>query len=297
MPLVSVIMPSYNHAKYLPEAIESVLGQTFSDFELIIIDDGSIDGSPQIIEDYKKKDARIIFILHTKNQGISNTFNELIDIANGKFLAPIASDDIWVKDKLKKQVEKMEQDENLIIWTEGEIIDSKGVSTNKKFTHKYNVVKKNGYIFEELLGGNFVFGSSMMYKKENLDNIKPEKNLKYLNDHKFFLDLAYKYHFYFIPESLTKYRVHGKNSIVSDMGGWYKDFFLIGRYITHQYGDKLTSKEANKKLFHLIATTPLYRAWKEDPWNKLNLIYGVILPIYAISILFINYFQQKINND
>jgi hypothetical protein len=80
------------------------------------------------------------------------------------------------------------------------------------------------------------------------------------------------------------------------MGGWYKDFLLIGRYITHEYGDKLTSKESNKKLFHLIFTTPMYRAFKEDPWNKLNLVYGIILPSYAISLLTINYFQQKINN-
>jgi glycosyltransferase involved in cell wall biosynthesis len=293
MPLVSVIMPSYNHAKYLPEAIESVFGQTFQDFELIIIDDGSEDGSQQIIEDYQDKDDRIRTVMHTENKGISETFNELIEISEGKFLTPIASDDIWVENKLEKQLEIMGKDENLIIWTEGEIIDSKSVSTNNKFTEKYNVVKKNGCIFEELLGGNFVFGSSMMYKKENLDGIRPDSNLKYLNDHKFFLDLAYKYQFYFIPEPLTKYRVHGKNSIVSDMGGWYKDFMSIGRCITHEYGDRLTSKESNKKLFHLISTTPLYRAYKEDPWNKLNLIYGIILPIYALSILSINYFQQK----
>lgn len=295
MPLVSVIMPSYNHAKYIPEAIESVLGQTFPDFELIIIDDGSQDGSQQIIEDYKKKDERIRTVLHTENKGISETFNELIDIAKGKFLSPIASDDIWVRDKLEKQVKIMETDENLIIWTEGEIIDSKSVSTNNKFTQKYNVVKKNGCIFEELLGGNFVFGSSMMYKKEGLNDIRIDKKLKYLNDHKFFLDLAYKYQFYFISEPLTKYRVHGKNSIVSDMEGWYKDFILIGKCITSEYGDKLTSKESNMKLFHLVSTTPLYRAFKEDPWNKLNLIYGIVLPVYAISILFINYFQQKIS--
>jgi glycosyltransferase involved in cell wall biosynthesis len=287
-------MPSYNHAKYLSEAIESVLGQTYPDFELIIIDDGSRDGSQQIIEDYGKMDDRIRIILHNQNQGISNTFNELIEIAKGKFLSPIASDDVWVEDKLEKQLKIMEKDENLVIWTEGAIIDSESVSTNNKFTNKYNVLKKDGCIFEELLGGNFVFGSSMMYKKENLNGIKPDENLKYLNDHKFFLDLAYKYKFFFIPEPLTKYRVHGKNSIVSDMGGWYKDFLLIGRYIAHQYGDKLNSRETNRKLFHLIVTTPLYRGWKEDPLNKLNLIYGVILPIYTISILFINYFNKMI---
>jgi len=297
MPLVSVIMPSYNHAKYLPNAIESVLGQSFTDFELIIIDDGSVDRSQQIIEDYEKKDSRIQSSFHTKNKGITKTFNELIDVSNGKFISGIASDDLWVKDNLKKQLEVIKQDENLITWTEGEIINAKGISTGKNFTEMYKVSKKSGNIFEEILGGNFIFGSSWMCKSANLSGIRFDENLKYLNDHKFFLDLASKYQFYFIPEPLAKYRLHGKNTIFSDMEGWYKDFMVIGEYIIQNYGYRLNSKATRKKLFNLISTTPLYRGFKEDPWNKLNLIYGIILPSYALNLLTKNYFKQKINNN
>jgi glycosyltransferase involved in cell wall biosynthesis len=285
MPLVSVIMPSYNHAKFLPEAIESVLGQTFEDFELIIIDDGSEDGSQEIIKDYSKKDNRVRAIFHAENLGISRTFNELIEKAKGDFISCIASDDLWVKDKLEKQLKIMEQDENLVVWTEGEIIDVDGHSTGEKFTQLYDGTEKNGNIFDNLLSGNFIYGSSMMYKSENLKGIQIDENLKYLNDHKFFLDLAYRYNFHFIPEPISKYRVHGENTRFSDMEGWYKDYILLGKEITEEYGDKLASNENKKKLFHLVFTTPLHNAIKQDPWNRFNLIYSIILPVCAIYLL------------
>lgn len=286
MPLVSVLMPSYNYAKFLPEAIESVLGQTFRDFELIIIDDGSKDGSQQIIKNYGIKDERVRAKYHHQNEGISKTFNELIEMSKGKFLSPIASDDVWVEDKLKKQVEIMEKDDNLIIWSEGEIIDNESQPTGEKFTQMYEVIKKDGQLFDKLLSGNFIYGSSMMYKKENLKDIRIDENLKYLNDHKFFLDLAYRYDFHFITEPISKYRVHGKNTRFSDREGWYKDYLLLGKRITEDYGDKLSSNGNKKRVFHLIFTTPLHNAMKQDPWNKYNFIYCIILPFYCIYLLF-----------
>ena len=172
MPLVTVLMPSYNHERFVSQAIESVLEQTFEDFELIIIDDGSTDKSPQIIKNYLKKDDRIKAIFHPKNMGIPKTFNKLIDNAKGKFISYISSDDLWVKNKLKKQLEILKQDENLIIWTEGEIIDAENHPTGETFTQLYQSLEKNGNIFEELLSGNFILGSSMIFKKENLNGIR-----------------------------------------------------------------------------------------------------------------------------
>jgi len=289
VPYVSVLMTSYNHERFISEAIESVLGQTIQDFELIIIDNGSTDRSQQIIKNYSKKDDRIRAIFHDENMGIPKTYNELYENAKGKFVSGICSDDVWVKNKLEKQLEVMKQDENLIIWTEGEIIDSESQSTGKTFTQRYESFKKSGHLFDELLGGNFIFASSVMFKRENLKDIRYDENIKYLNDHKFFLDLAYRYKYHFIPEPLSKYRLHGKNTIFLDMGGWYKDYMLIGKSITHEYGDKLTSNQNQKKLFHLVFTTPIYNTLKQDPWNKLNIIYLIILPLYAINLLTKNY--------
>lgn len=288
--MVSVLMSCYNHDKFVGEAIESVLGQTFQDFEFIILDNGSTDGSTQIIADYEKKDDRIRAIFHENNLGIPRALNELIDSAKGKFLARIDSDDVWVEEKLEKQLEVMEQDENLVVWTEADLIDGESRSTGGKFTEMYESSEKNGNLFDDLLAGNFLFCSSMMYKRENLDGIRYNEHIRNLNDHKFNLDLSYRYDYYFVPEILSKYRLHGGNTIFSDMEGWYKDYMAIGKYIAEEYPDKLNSNENKKKLFHLIFTIPFNGAIKQDTWNRLNLIYGIKLPLYAINILIRSYF-------
>ena len=87
MPLVSVIIPSHNHEKFVSEAIESVLGQDFDDLELIIVDDASTDASKQIIQKYEEEDARVRVILHETNCGISKTMNDGIESARGTFKA------------------------------------------------------------------------------------------------------------------------------------------------------------------------------------------------------------------
>jgi teichuronic acid biosynthesis glycosyltransferase TuaG len=104
MPVVSVVMPSYNHERFISRSIESVLGQEFDDFELIIVDDASGDASREIIQRYAAEDTRIRMIFHEANCGISQTMNDGIDAAKGKFIADTASDDVWAKDKLTKQL-------------------------------------------------------------------------------------------------------------------------------------------------------------------------------------------------
>lgn len=108
-PLVSVLMPAYNAEKYLAEAIESILNQTFKDFELIIINDGSTDKTEEIIDKYAKKDERIIYLKNDKNRKISRTLNRGMDEAKGKYLARMDTDDISVEDRFEKQVKYMEE--------------------------------------------------------------------------------------------------------------------------------------------------------------------------------------------
>lgn len=103
-PKVSVIMPAYNSAQYIAEAIESILNQTFTDFEFIIINDGSTDDTAKIIKEYANKDHRIKFINHKKNKGFIGCLNECLDIASGEYIAKMDSDDISLPQRLEKQV-------------------------------------------------------------------------------------------------------------------------------------------------------------------------------------------------
>jgi len=290
MPLISVIMPSYNHEKYIPYAIESVLNQTFNDFELIIIDDASKDKSIEIIKMYEEKDSRIKTTFHDGNRGIARTVNECIEEAEGKFIALFSSDDVWVKDKLKKQLKVLEKNENLVVWSEGLVIDAQGKPTGETFTQKHDALKrkKSGNIFEELLKENYICGQSIIFKKENIKNIKYDEKLKYLNDYKFMVDLARRFEFYFIPEPLAMYRIHGKNSILSDKINWQKDNIMIRNYFLREYGDDISNKTKNKIMLSLSrsylnirkkenANKYFFLAVKLNPFCLSNLIPLVII--------------------
>jgi glycosyltransferase involved in cell wall biosynthesis len=162
-PIVSIILPTYNGAKYIKRAIDSVLSQSFSDWELLIIDDGSTDNTEEIIKEYTKKDYRIIYLKNEKNLGIQKTLNRGLRLAKGEYIARIDDDDIWIdKDKLKKQVDFLDKNpEYVLVATRVIYKDENGIEikkspsteTNKEiqevifsrccFTHSAVVFRKN----------------------------------------------------------------------------------------------------------------------------------------------------------
>jgi len=111
MPIVSVVMPVYNGSQFLPESIESILNQSFSDFEFIIIDDASIDNSAEIISNYK--DDRIVSVKNSRNMGVARTLNKGISLANGKYIVRMDADDISVLKRLELQVRFMEANSHI----------------------------------------------------------------------------------------------------------------------------------------------------------------------------------------
>ncbi|MGZ4863600.1 MAG: glycosyltransferase family 2 protein [Halobacteriota archaeon] len=209
-------MKSYNHELYISEAIVSVLNQDFEDLELIIVDDASTDKSRQIIERFAEQDSRIRVIFHEQNVGITRVVNDGIDAARGKFIAQIDSDDVWVTDKLRKQLTVVERDENVIVWSEGRLIDQNGQALGKNFSELVESAskKKSGDLFQTLLQGNYIFGSTLLYKRANLSDLRYDERFMYNNDYKFLLELARTYDFHYIAEPLAMYRIHGKNTLV-----------------------------------------------------------------------------------
>jgi glycosyltransferase involved in cell wall biosynthesis len=234
-------MTSYNHQNYISQAIESVLNQTYSDFELIIVDDASKDMSREIIEAYRKRDVRIRAIYHQSNKGISKTTNDGFENARGKFIAYIQSDDIWNTEKLEKQIRILEKDPSLVVWSDAIIIDAGGNESGRLFTDKLKSTErqKSGYIFHELVRSNFILAQSTIFETKIIKQIKFDQKLTYLNDYKFMIDVAKNCHFYFIPEPLVKYRIHGDNSILKNKEIWLKDRFIIGKYVLKRYGNNI----------------------------------------------------------
>jgi len=251
-PLVSVLMPSYQYAAYIPIAIESVLTQTMSDLELIIVDDASVDRSTEIIRSYGAKDRRVRAIFHSVNMGVARTMNDALAAAAGEFVAFFSSDDIWVPHKLERQLAVLETDENLIVWADALVVDASGTPTGRLFTERYHAAhrQKSGNIFADLLIGNYICGQTVMAKRSSVHAVSWDERLRYLNDYKVMLALAWKYNFHFTPEPLAMYRVHGRNLIMSDRPGWRRDEEALSRDLFAEYAEEpgLTRK-ARQRVF------------------------------------------------
>jgi glycosyltransferase involved in cell wall biosynthesis len=112
---ISVLLPAYNCEKYITEAVNSILGQTFRDFELIIIDDGSTDDTRKILLDLARKDRRIKLILSRKNKGIVHSMNLAVKKARGKYLARMDADDVSLRTRLEKQYRFLEENRDVFL--------------------------------------------------------------------------------------------------------------------------------------------------------------------------------------
>lgn len=128
--LVSIIMPSYNAALFIKDAIDSVLAQSYTNWELLITDDNSKDNSTQIIEEYAKKDSRIKLYALNKNVGAAEARNNSIKNAKGRFIAFLDSDDVWESNKLDKQLSFMIENGYAFTMTNYRIMSEKGVLSN-----------------------------------------------------------------------------------------------------------------------------------------------------------------------
>ncbi|MDR0427020.1 MAG: glycosyltransferase [Dysgonamonadaceae bacterium] len=162
IPVVSVLMPVFNAEKYLNTAIDSILNQTYPDFELVIINDGSTDQSEQIILSYK--DERISYHINPANEGLVNTLNKGIAFCSGKYIARMDADDISLPGRFEKQIRFLEKNPDVVMV--GGYMDK--INEKGKRKTKYNKAVPNHLIKDRLFFGNYFAHSSMMIRKDIL---------------------------------------------------------------------------------------------------------------------------------
>ena len=202
-PTVSVIIPTYNRAHLISRAIKSVLNQTYQDFEVIVVDDGSTDNTEEVIKEFQKKDERIKYVRHEKNKGGSAARNTGIKAARGAYIAFLDSDDEWLPEKLKKQMKffKNASPEGGVVYTGFIYKDELGGGTSKQ-----HIPKKRGWIFEDILAENCVgTTSTVIIKRKCFEKAGLfDENLPSCQDWDMWLKLARHYKFHFIPQVLVK---------------------------------------------------------------------------------------------
>ena len=165
-PIVSVIMCVYNDEQYLSKAIESILEQSFENFEFIICDDCSTDKSLEIIESYAEKNERIIVLKNKKNLGLAATLNKCIGVARGKYIARMDSDDISLNHRLERELIFLNQNPNVsVVGTQVEYIDKNGIPYKKS---NLKILKPK---FEDVLKKCCVIHPTVMMRKKDLEEV------------------------------------------------------------------------------------------------------------------------------
>ena len=234
-PLVSVIMPVFNGEKYLAEAIESILTQTYTQFELLIVDDASEDGSAEIIRSYEKRDDRIRYIRHERNLGHSSARNTGIAASRGKCIAAIDCDDICLPRRLQKQVDFLQLHPE--IGVVGTCMTSVGDDLH---AIKHNdVPQPHAFIVFDLLVGHLgLAGASIMARREVLNAVDGyEPSRRALDDTDLFVRLAENVRFANLPERLYLYRRHEKqSSTINRQRNLEERRALRERWLHHQLG-------------------------------------------------------------
>lgn len=206
--LVSIIMPSYNTGKYIKQSIESVIAQTYENWELIIVDDCSTDDTEKVISQFY--DDRIKFFKNEKNSGAAVSRNKALREAQGKWIAFLDSDDLWVPEKLMKQIRFMESNNYCFTYTNYIEIDEQSKPNGKMITGPKRITKAGMYHY------CWPGCLTVMYdaKKVGLVQIA---DIRKNNDYAMWLKMIRKADCYLLEENLAKYRKR-KNSISSS--GW-----------------------------------------------------------------------------
>ncbi len=207
-PIVSVVMTAYNGQAYIGEAIESVLAQSFGDFELLIIDDASSDNTIDIIKQYK--DSRIRLIKNDQNIGISNTRNRGLEEARGRYIAPHDQDDISFPDRLEKEVEVLENNDNVVL-VAGRVLDWEG--SREVPWPKLPVPSPVGLAWR-LFTKSMITHSIACIRAETLrkHSIDYRQTYHYAEDYDLYHRLSEVGSLVLLPDIIGKYRYHESNT-------------------------------------------------------------------------------------
>lgn len=262
-PLVSVIIPTYNHEKYIKETIISIINQTYENIELIIIDDGSTDSTWQKIQNLKTEcEKRFVSVIFEKkeNEGIPKTLNKLVSKSNGKYIFIIASDDVAKPRVIEKEVDFLEKntDYELVVGN-NEFIDKSGKQINFKTknkeyktfadflkrNHKKDFTENRFGTYETLYNGNYI-PNGYLIRSSIFDKIGNYTEEAPLEDYWLMLQISKYGKMKYIDEILYSYRKH-ENNIINN-----KKYISDAEEKTRQYEEKILEKIDEKTILENV---------------------------------------------
>jgi len=271
MSSVDVVVPSYNHKQYVDRCVNSILAQSFDNVNIIIIDDGSSDGSAAYLDQTYSKEERVNVYLQS-NIGLTRTLNRAIfEFCTAKYVVFIASDDILLPERLSKQVAFMEQNEMMLSYADHLVIDKDENTIGNGVKQKLA-----GHLFDKLFLGEYnIPACTCIYRLDVLKEFNGFNADALVEDSDMYLKVASKYPIGYLDEIVTLYRRHGNNMSKTMTTAIFHDAVKrIDRFQDHPLYQKARRNLVLPALINLCKSgdriSALKLAWQEKPeiWNK-----------------------------
>ena len=280
-PLVSAIIPSYNHENYIEECVLSIVNQTYKNIELIVIDDGSTDRSREILEQLQKQYGFVLVL--QDNQGVSKTMNKAIrQYAHGKYITGSASDDFLMLDKVERQVTYMESDPDCsLVFGKVHMVDAhsriiEGLTVVDPVEDPVESVR-----FEGLIERNCIPAATMMYRKDIWEQCGGYDENSILEDWDMWLKFAYSGKIVYLDEHFANYRWHGTNQTSHTLKMYTAAWNLVQGWknrMTPELSQKVLARRAS------ITFAVLARNHKKEALKYLQFNHG-----YRDTFIWTNY--------
>jgi len=267
-PKVSVFLPTYNHKLFIREAIEGVLIQNYPNMEIVIGDDCSTDGTQEILKEYKNKYPDLIkLILSEKNTGITQNCNRILNECSGDYIAMFASDDVWLPNKINKQIELFKKNPDAVFcYTKTEVFESETGRTICIFPQFKKI--EDYSVYDDILEFTYAIGwsvPSFMFLKKAIPTHGFESSIPNVSDWLFWIETIRNGKVIYIDEVLAKYRRH-KNNASKDLFMIFTEHLLTLNLLEKKFND--LSLCVNKKRLSAILGY-IHEMYKKNLHNRI----------------------------
>lgn len=283
LPLVSVIIPAYNRVKYIQHTVDSVLGQTYSPIELIVVDDGSSDGTYELLQEYGDR-LRLLTHPARENKGQSAAINLGMKYASGKYLAILDSDDFWAPNKLEVLIPFLEANPDIgLVYSNGYGVSATGEILYEFLPRDHQETNDPNRV---LLDCYTLLPNNSVIRKDVIDKVGVfEETFRAAQDHDMLIRLAENTKFAFVPDFLFYYRRHSDSiSSKNALSRWRNGFEILKRAKARYPYRKSTLRKRRALLNYRLGETYL-KAGSKVRAIPYFLFAGVLDPVRSIKVL------------
>ena len=289
-PLVSVICLCYNHARFLHEALDSVINQTYPNLEILVVDDASTDTSPALLKQYQVLHPDIKLILHQKNTGNCQAFNEAFALSTGEYIIDFATDDVLLPNRIAEQVKVFAQLDNSygVIYTDAELIaeDSRFIRNYYKHNEQGEILvpPPKGNVFADILSRSFLCPPTTIFRREVYTALNGYDATLAYEDFDFWVRSSREFKFYFLNQITTRRRLHANS--LSRQAYKLHDKQLASTVQVCEKAFKLIRTETEKQALIIRVRSELRQAYFTQNFPEANKLFILLRQLENPSFLY-----------